>query len=589
MNNREVDLNVNIDFVGKYGSIFPKRLSDVRLSRWCYMLIFTHAPLFANMGGNFFTQDPMLLGLDAESWMRISYCLGAAWLIVFATMKNIRVYARLLSLCATIFFFSWVFVTNGVLGVLLASGFTFFYGGCGGLAIFHFVYMLNDSERFLGATVTSLFYTVFQFDFSLGLISSLFNRTYMMGLVVVTLVCMFNYKKEDYTELDLDDTGPASKLNGQERGRVWLTFYFFFAYHIVEMFYTYMQGNSDHGLILVSGIGGAIVIITTLFLFFFSRFNLWHMSNLFFLTMFTSYILLFWKGSEAWLTLSRAFHGGEQIGFIASYCMLWGILQTRVGFKKFKIIVVCTLNVFFFVYAFLGKAVASNLEVLPLLSCVLTLCMFMIFLLLSPSYAYTVFDRSEGKNLEEKVGVVVQDLKAKEDMFSQEGNGIPVEGADFRTQDAEVCADSLRGEDDISPARELYGFVQDTEVHPVSFEEKKEVCEGIAQLECKDEVGVSVHEQKAEIVVDKVETQKEIVPPMSKEEVWKKAMDFYKLTERERQVCHLLLTGYSTKEIAAELDISVDTVKFHVKNIYKKIGNSGKGALFATFNNFGAV
>lgn len=553
------------------------------------MLIFTHAPLFANMGGNFFTEDPMILGLDAESWMRISYCLGAAWLIVFATMKNIRIYARLLSLCATIFFFSWVFVTNGVLGVLLASGFTFFYGGCGGLAIFHFVYMLNDSERFLGATATSLFYTIFQFDFSLGLISSLFNRTYMMGLVVVTLVCMLNYKKEDYTELDLDDTGPASKLNGQERGRVWLTFYFFFAYHIVEMFYTYMQGSSDYTLILVSGIGGALVIITTLFLFFFSRFNLWHMSNLFFLTMFMSYILLFWEGSDAWLTLSRAFHGGEQIGFIASYCMLWGILQTRVGFRKFKIIVVCTLNIFFFVYAFLGKAVASNLEDLPLWSCVLTFCMFMIFLLLSPSYAYTVFDTYEGKRLEEEVNVAAQELRAKTDMFSQEGNGIPIEEADFRTQGAEVCADSLRGGDDISPPRELYRFVQDTEVHPGGFEEEKEVCEDVAQLECKDEVGVSVHEQKVEIVVDKVETQKEIAPPISKEEVWKQAMDFYKLTERERQVCHLLLVGYSTKEIAAELDISVDTVKFHIKNIYKKIGNSGKSALFATFNNFGSM
>lgn len=524
MNSKEVDLNVNTDFVGNYGFMFPKRLSDVRLSRWCYMLIFTHAPLFANMGGNFFTQDPMLLGLDAESWMRISYCLGAAWLIVFATMKNIRVYARLLSLCATVFFFSWVFMTNGVLGVLLASGFTFFYGGCGGLAIFHFVYMLNDSERFLGATATSLFYTVFQFDFSLGLISSLFNRTYMMGLVLVTLVCMLNYKKEDYTKLDLDDAGPASKLNRQERGRLWLTFYFFFAYHIVEMFYTYMQGSSDHVLILVSGIGGAVVIITTLFLFFFSRFNLWHMSNLFFLTMFMSYILLFWKDSGVWLMLSRAFHGGEQIGFIASYCMLWGILQTRVGFKKFKIILVCTLNIFFFVYAFLGKTVSSNLKDLPLWSCVLTFCMFMIFLLLSPSYAYTVFDTDEGKRLDEKV----------------------------------ECADSLNKGDNILPAQEIYRFVQDTEVHSDGFEEEKNV----------------------------PETQKEITPTISKEEVWNQAMDFYNLTERERQVCHLLLVGYSTKDISAELDISVDTVKFHIKNIYKKIGNSGKSALFATFNNF---
>jgi len=44
------------------------------------------------------------------------------------------------------------------------------------------------------------------------------------------------------------------------------------------------------------------------------------------------------------------------------------------------------------------------------------------------------------------------------------------------------------------------------------------------------------------------------------------------------------LDGYFIKEIAAELQISVDTVKFHVKNIYKKLEISGKTEFFALFH-----
>ena len=44
------------------------------------------------------------------------------------------------------------------------------------------------------------------------------------------------------------------------------------------------------------------------------------------------------------------------------------------------------------------------------------------------------------------------------------------------------------------------------------------------------------------------------------------------LTERERQVLHLLCTGLSNPEIAAELIIATGTVKKHLHNIYGKLG-----------------
>ena len=45
-----------------------------------------------------------------------------------------------------------------------------------------------------------------------------------------------------------------------------------------------------------------------------------------------------------------------------------------------------------------------------------------------------------------------------------------------------------------------------------------------------------------------------------------------KLTEREKEVLFYLCKGFLNKEICDQLNISVETVKKHNKNIFKKIG-----------------
>lgn len=45
-----------------------------------------------------------------------------------------------------------------------------------------------------------------------------------------------------------------------------------------------------------------------------------------------------------------------------------------------------------------------------------------------------------------------------------------------------------------------------------------------------------------------------------------------RLTPREREVMVLLTSGFSQREIAAELGISYETAKHHLSNIYRKLG-----------------
>jgi DNA-binding NarL/FixJ family response regulator len=44
-----------------------------------------------------------------------------------------------------------------------------------------------------------------------------------------------------------------------------------------------------------------------------------------------------------------------------------------------------------------------------------------------------------------------------------------------------------------------------------------------------------------------------------------------KLAKREQEILQLLMKGYSYKMIAAELQISVETVRTHIKRIYEKL------------------
>ncbi len=58
----------------------------------------------------------------------------------------------------------------------------------------------------------------------------------------------------------------------------------------------------------------------------------------------------------------------------------------------------------------------------------------------------------------------------------------------------------------------------------------------------------------------------------------------YHLTRREIEVLQLLTKGYSAKMIAAELVISFDTARSHLKNIYTKLHvNCGKEAIYKAF------
>jgi DNA-binding NarL/FixJ family response regulator len=43
------------------------------------------------------------------------------------------------------------------------------------------------------------------------------------------------------------------------------------------------------------------------------------------------------------------------------------------------------------------------------------------------------------------------------------------------------------------------------------------------------------------------------------------------LTDREREILTMMTRGHSYKMIASECQLSIDTVRFHIKKIYEKL------------------
>jgi DNA-binding CsgD family transcriptional regulator len=60
--------------------------------------------------------------------------------------------------------------------------------------------------------------------------------------------------------------------------------------------------------------------------------------------------------------------------------------------------------------------------------------------------------------------------------------------------------------------------------------------------------------------------------------------NFSSLTKREIEIMCLLLQGKLNKEIACHYQISIDTVKKHVKNSYKKMGVRNRAEAISHLN-----
>jgi len=70
------------------------------------------------------------------------------------------------------------------------------------------------------------------------------------------------------------------------------------------------------------------------------------------------------------------------------------------------------------------------------------------------------------------------------------------------------------------------------------------------------------------------------------DDIIEKFCDYYKLTDREREVLLSILEGKSTKQIGQDLFISPGTARNHISNIFQKSSTHSRMELVSSFNNY---
>lgn len=454
-------------FLGLFQTKDNINIRNLRLQNLPYMLIFPLAPVFANMQGSLFSESTQLLGLDAMTLMGSAYCVGAGVLFGLTSVKNMAKAAHFLAIGTALTFFTWLFLAESQINLVVAIAFMFGLGGCAACASFAYTYALNNTERLLGAAAISLFFALNQLDSGLSFIAGFFDKTYLTMLVAGTCICLLFYKTDDFS---LADANSEAKMNPALK----LMLYFFIAHYFVEIFYTYLPGASSPGAMAANGAVGIFVVCLAVALQLITKNSIWSMCNLFFVAIIATYALHFFPETSGWRVVARLIHGFEQMGYIAAYYLLGCVFKKHGNFRIFKRCLTTILPVSMLTYVIPGIITARAPAILPLTATLTSATVFALFIFMSPAYSKHLFSADWSKDL------------YSVDMAERE-----------RRQ---------------------------------------------GQLDL---------------------------------------LENFNLSPREREVANYLLVGLTTKDIAIALDISVNTVNFHIKNLYKKLGISARGELFA--------
>lgn len=444
------------------------RFRNIRLSHMQYFFAFPLAIIFANIQEALFISDYSLFGLDAVTLLCGSYCVGAGILFMLSNKKIISAISKLSAAIAAAGLLLWLLLPDGTASLGFAMLFMAGIGGCAVSGGYSYAFALNNTERFWGAVLISLFYGLTKIYAGLPLFSPIGLRIFMVLLVAGIAISLALYRIKDFEHVQ----------NRREKGlgpAVWLMMYFFVAMYFIERFFTYMPGTTEPSLVILSGVFGVIsVLLGIVFQMFLSR-SVWMMCNLFFIAMVGSYALMYAPPSSLLFTTAVSLHGLQLIGYLAGLYLLGCVLNKFGDFWLFKLIAAVIMPTSVLMYL-----VPDLLEGMPLVlhatAMVASAILFIIFILLSPCYSNHLFS------------------------------------ADW--------SDDFR--------------------RPTMSEAQKQV-------------------KQAE------------------------HFDNLNLTPREKEIAALLLQGLTIKQIAVELDIAFDTVKYHMKNLYKKLSIGGRPELFARF------
>ncbi len=433
------------------------RFRNIRCSRLQYFFVFPLAMIFANLQEVLFISDVRLFGLDASTLSSVAYCLGALIIYIFSGKKNISVISRLSAILCAGGVLMWIILPDGVPGFAFAMVFMAGIGGCAVSGGYAYAFVLNNTERFFGAVLITLFYGLTKIVAGIPLPSPVWLRISMLLTVAGSAVCSAAYRQADFEHVQ---TGKDKKTDPA----VGLMMYFFISMYFTDAFNSYIPGAAEPATILICGVSGVAAVLLCVLMQFFLRRSVWTICNLFFIALVGSFALLYAPDGSFLRVIAASLHGLQLTGYLAGLYLLGCVLNKSGDFRMFKQIVAVVMLVG--VLAYLVPDLLADMPlVLHATAMIVSVILFVVFLMLSPAYSSYLFSADWSDDLRRLTMSRANRQTGQTDMF-----------------------------------RDL------------------------------------------------------------------------KLTPREKEIAILLMQGYSVKQIAADIGISFDTAKYHIKNLYKKLG-----------------
>lgn len=518
-------------------------ISNIRTKNLKYMLIFALAPIFANMQGALFNSEIRMLGIDAMTLTGTAYCIGGGVIFSFAGVKNMTFVARSSVILTLAGFIPWILMPESRLSLALAILFMFGFGGCAACAAFSYTFALNNTERFFGVAIISLFCVLMELDYGVSFVSGLFDKTYLAVLVAGTAVCLWQYKTEEYTDA-------LKKPEAKSNPALKLMLFFFIAHKFVEIFYTYFPVASTPEALVTNGVMGIFVIGLSFAMQVLAKRSVWNMCNLFFIAMLCTYALYFVTGGSVGREFTRYFHGFEQMGYIASYYLLGCVFKKHGSFHLFKRSLIIILPGCLLLYMIPGALAAFAPGQMVFIATLTTGIIFIAFFLMSPSYSKHLFfsDWSDDFHLAD-----MTEIRKQAEQTSR------FEQLELTPTEREIALLLQQGLE-IKQIAEKLGILYDSVEHHIE------------NLFVKSGAGSSTElfpRLRAETNAYNLPEEQVSLLAASYNEFLQRIKT---LTASEHEIFDLYLRGFTAQQISDERRCSLRTVKFHNKNIYAKLG-----------------
>ena len=402
---------------GFWPAFFARIRQNVRKDKLPYMLMFTLAPIFPGMKNSLMLNAHPLWGVNAIFIMGIGYSIGIGLLFAFARLERIAQYARWVALSMLAAFALWISLPKSTAATLVGLVFSLLLGGCGGFQLFGFSYALNDNERLMGASLTSLFCLSFQALLVLLPLGDFGGIIYVGLQVLVSALCLMRYKNEDVSHLCEKCRPAASKALA-------LTLFFFISHRAITFFHSYLSHGANQ---IINGLAGLLVFFLSLSIYFLFEFNIWHMCNMFFAGLALSAILHLLLSDQQGGNVAKFLDGFSHMGFIASYFLLGHALGSNANLRLFKKTLALVFGASLLLHIIPGTLARLMPEAFPLINAMVAVGLFVIFTLLMPIMSRRLF-----------IKVVVQETA--EERWQRH-----IQAYDFTPREQEVVALLLKG------------------------------------------------------------------------------------------------------------------------------------------------